>query len=72
MVHYCPQDSFADHQETLAALHHQMKALKEQLTVAKANGEESTVHKLQVRKPFYGVICCAANLYVVYSTVPSS
>ncbi|PIO27876.1 hypothetical protein AB205_0004200 [Aquarana catesbeiana] len=48
------EDSFADHQETLAALHHQMKALKEQLTVAKANGEESTVHKLQVRKPFYG------------------
>lgn len=43
------EDSFADHQETLAALHQQMKALKEQLTVAKANGEESTVHKLQMQ-----------------------
>ncbi|XP_072274913.1 NGFI-A-binding protein 1 isoform X2 [Pyxicephalus adspersus] len=43
------EDSFADHQETLAALHQQMKSLKEHLAMAKAKGEESIAHKLQVQ-----------------------
>ncbi|XP_063788833.1 NGFI-A-binding protein 1 isoform X2 [Pseudophryne corroboree] len=41
------EDGFGDCQEILLVLHQQLESLKEQLTIAKANGEESSVQSLQ-------------------------
>ncbi|XP_053554595.1 NGFI-A-binding protein 1 isoform X2 [Bombina bombina] len=43
------EDNFSEYQETLLSLHQQLEALKEQLVLAKAKGEEAAVHSLQVQ-----------------------
>ncbi|OCT61393.1 NGFI-A binding protein 1 S homeolog isoform X1 [Xenopus laevis] len=43
------EENFYDYQETLIALHQQMESLKEQMTVAKAKGEETAAHSLQAK-----------------------
>ncbi|KAM9305026.1 NGFI-A-binding protein 1 [Gastrophryne carolinensis] len=43
------EDCLADHQEVIESLHQQMTSIKEQIAMAKAKGEEPTIHKLQVQ-----------------------
>ncbi|XP_029461958.1 NGFI-A-binding protein 1 isoform X2 [Rhinatrema bivittatum] len=43
------EDSYSDHQETLQALQQKQETLKEQLALAKAKGEDLTMHNFQVQ-----------------------